>query len=238
MIADLKTRQGDLVAGLEAARDCLALADSKQACNSASARIKNILQSMDKNRDRANAFVDYQRVGPCGEDGEKGTADDLVNPLDTIPRTPQPTARMAAFAAAEKVFGCDTRALIQRGLMYSLQGRSKEACAVLMEACRRASGDEISTAYSTLIYVGVRGIHGHTADLRRFASFLRLGPVGSPESGPLSDPFASLGFPKWNAVQPTATEVADLLSYFRSSARVACSRWMLILRGAVLSASD
>lgn len=210
MIADFKAQQGDLALALDAARDCLAIADSKQSCNSASARIKNTLQSLDKNRDRATAFMDYQNFGPFGADGVKGTADDLVNPLDSIPRAPQPVARMAAFAVAEKIFGTDTPALIQRGLMYSLQGRSKEACAVLMEACRRASGDEISTAYSTLIYVGVRGIHGHTADLRRFVSFLRLGPGGSPESGLLSDPFPSLGLPKWNARQLTATEVADL----------------------------
>lgn len=208
-IADLRIKQGDLAVALEAARDCFALADSMAAYKSASLRIQKILRAIDKNDDRVTPFLDYQRLGPFGEDGEKGTADDLVNPLDAVQRAPQPAARLAAFAAAKKTLGCDTLSLMQRGLILSLEGKREEACAILLEACRRASGNEISPAYSTLVFVGARGVQGHQADLRKFATFLRFGPEGSPESGPLSDPFEAFTLPAWTAVKPTAAEIAD-----------------------------
>lgn len=209
MIADFRGRQGDQAAALAAARDCLAVADNKQALNSASSRIKDLLRSQDKNNDRATRFLEFQRLGPSGEDAIKGTPDDLVNPLDALPCAPQPPARLAAFAAIEKTLGFDTSALTQRGLIYALQGRSREACAVLLEACRRAAGSDVASAYNSLVYVGVRGVAGHVADLPDYAVFLRYGPAGSAEAGTLTDPFVALRLPEFK-LQPRAAEVTNL----------------------------
>ena len=207
MTVDYKARQGDPAATLEAARDCLALASNREQVNSAVGRVKQSLQDLDKNRDRAKIFVDYQRLGPAGEDGQTGTADDLVNPLDSIPRAAPPANRVAAFAAAEKTLGNDTQSLIQRGMMESLLGHQKEACAVLIEACRRAAGDDVELAYRSLIFLGVRGVRGNSADLSGYIAYLRQGP--GPDK--TLDPFASLGLPQWKPTPSPSDE--DTLRY-------------------------
>ncbi|MFA4945279.1 MAG: hypothetical protein WC789_11330 [Lentisphaeria bacterium] len=206
---DLLLQAGNLPAALETARGCFDIADTRERIIISGNRIVGILQQLDKKSDRATLFLDFQRFGPAGKDGTPGTADDLTNPLDAIPRIADPV-REQAFAAAEATLGTDVEALIQRGLMRTWRGQKKEACAILLEACRRAAGDQVAPAANALIFVGVRGVRGHVADLDTFVPFLAYGPAGADGNSSLPDPFAALALPPPGLPPAAAAEAEGL----------------------------
>ena len=182
MIADTLVQAGDLNAALQAARVCLDVADTRDRVNQSAVRISHLLQQIDKTPNRAKVFMAFQR----GETPE--------NPLDA-PLAPPDPDRVKAFAQAQDHLGTDTEAMIQRGLMRAYLGQRKEAYAVLMEACRRAVGEEVGPAYGTLLFVGVRGVRGNAVDLDSFARYLAYGAAGADGKSSLPDPFAALQVP-------------------------------------------
>lgn len=200
-IADLLSQSGNAAGALQAARVCFDLADSRERVMSASGRIIQLFHQADgKKSERVKTYLAWQRSGAAGADEKPGTADDVAaNPLDAVPRAASP-GREKAFAAAAATLGTDARALIQRGLMCAALGQKQEACAFLMEACRRASGDEVLPAYNALIFVGVRGVRGHAAGLDGITHFLVTGPASAPAAAgaavqPQDDPLAALALP-------------------------------------------
>lgn len=51
--------------------------------------VKGALRALDANDTRANAFEEFARLGPAGPDKQKGTPDDLDNPIaDVAPQAP------------------------------------------------------------------------------------------------------------------------------------------------------
>ena len=199
-IADLLGQTGDLSAAMQAAQICFAIADTRERVTASGNRIAGLLQQMDKKNTRAKAFTLYQREG--GKDG-------VSNPLDALPFAPQAeVARI--FTEAQTHLGTDPAALIQRGLMHAYLGQKKEACAILLEACRRAAGDDVLPACNALLFVGVRGLRGNVADLDHFAQFLAYGPTGPEGKSTLADPFLELNLP------PAAIAISpDSLATFR-----------------------
>ena len=230
-IADLLNQTGNLPAALQAARICFDMADSKDRVAASAGRIAQILQQLEKNEaakkpveqkpvekkpenkkaekkpDLGAIVLSFQRLGPAGTDGVAGTADDLTNPLDAYPRIADP-AREKIFAAAETSLGTDVDALIQRGLMRAALGQKKEACSVLLEAFRRAAGKEIEPAANALLFIGVRDVRGHGADLSTFVPFLAYGPTGADGKSTLQDPFAALALPPPGLPSPVADSEA------------------------------
>lgn len=207
MIADVLAQSGDLNASLQAARVCLDVADNRDRVSQSADRVSQLLQQIDKKPDRAKAFMAFQR-------GE--TKD---NPLESPLVAPSPD-RMKAFAVAETQLGTDAQAMVQRGLMRAYLGQHKEACALLLEACRRAVGEDVGPAYSALLFVGVRGVRGNAVELDSFARFLAFGPGRADGKSNLSDPFAALQLPP-AAVQMPADQQQTLAELRQRLERIA-----------------
>lgn len=162
--------------------------------------IARLLKEIDGNVTRANAVILFQQYGPAGQDGRAGTADDLTNPLASVPY-PKFPRREEAFARFRPLAGDTAEASRYRALTYIYSGRPAEALPHFAEALRRKHGSpsDIHRAIHELVVIGVRDAQGHSVDLRRFFEFIRCGPAGrdgepgTPDD--LKDPFAEIGLP-------------------------------------------
>jgi tetratricopeptide (TPR) repeat protein len=166
IIADALIAKGDHDAALAAALLHLNIITTREQFSLAVNRVANILRLIDKKTARATAFAQFATTG----EGENPLADFKPLPADRVRK---------AFAEAEKLLPTDTEPMLQRGLMLAYVGDSKGACDALVEACRRAAGDEIPQAYSMLLYVGLRGQSGHAGSLPVAARYLATGDAGS-----------------------------------------------------------
>jgi len=158
----------------------------------ASALIPRVLKAVDGNLIRANAYLQYQKYGPSGEDGKAGTEDDLTDPTPEIEAELSPEVRQALRAA------CD-RSATSIGAMLN-----RAHCLLALEDYKRAMGqfrmifvksgaDERSllqsiNGFATLI----KAWDGHLCRANQYLLYQKhgsAGPEGKPGSleNPLKD---------------------------------------------------
>lgn len=194
-IADILTKKGRFEDAMRAARVCLDAARDEAGVVEGVRRLAEIFKAIDTHVGRANAFINYQKCGPAGEDAKPATADDLKDPLEAFARPAYPE-RERAFAEARKRAGDDADAMRFRALTYLYSGRPKEALRCFLDAFARGSEDQLQTRGVEMIFTGARAVRGHTIGLEDFFEFVNYGPAGpdgkagTPDD--MADPFAPL----------------------------------------------
>jgi tetratricopeptide (TPR) repeat protein len=202
-IAEVLARQEKLDDAIRAKRICLDAATDSGGLTDNIRQIAEWLKRLDKDDiARANRFIEYQRLGPAGEDGNLGTADDLTDPLEEFGRPAYPD-RDKAFAEARRTAGDDAAASRFRAMACIYAGRPREALRHYLDSVARTEaltesgrGGEFTRLVRETITVGVRAVRGHTAGLDVFYQFVTYGPAGpdgkmnTPDDIP--DPFAPL----------------------------------------------
>jgi len=185
-IAQMLAKKGDLAEAVKAARLCLDSAPTLQNYNEAIGLTANILSALDKNVDRANAFIAFQQTGP---------APGVTNPIEAIPYPSLP-AREAAFAVLRQNAGDDAAASRLRAFTYLLTGKPKEALAQFADAFRRSSTPQnIQRSGADLVLTGLRAVRGHAFGLDKALAFVVSGPEGAggnTNAGGVADPFEGL----------------------------------------------
>jgi len=194
-IVDILVRKGAPEEALKAARICLDAATDERGILDAARLVAETFRAADKDLGRANAFIHFQRLGPAGEDGKPGTADDLASPLEALGYPSYPE-RERAFAEARKRAGDDARAMRLRALTYLYTARPKEALRCFLDAFARCGTDEFQAMGQDMILIGARAVRGHPAGLDAFFDFVNFGPAGpdgkTGTADDLADPFAPL----------------------------------------------
>ncbi|MBE3068809.1 MAG: tetratricopeptide repeat protein [Planctomycetes bacterium] len=181
---------------LRAARLCLDAAPDEGRVTDAVRLVAETFKAIDKDHvGRANAFINYQRFGPDGEDGKPGTADDLKDPLEGIPRASYPD-RERAFEAARARAGDDDEGMRLRAMTYTFTGKPREALRCFIDAFARCRDNRVSDRGAEMIMVGARAVRGHSVGLGPFFAFVNYGPAGpdgkTGTGDDLPDPFAPL----------------------------------------------
>lgn len=195
-LADALARLNRPDEALGAARICLDAAPDEGRVTDAVRLVAEILKAIDKdNVGRANAFINYQRFGPDGEDTKPGTADDLKDPLEGIPRASYPD-RERAFEAARARAGDDDEGMRLRAMTYVFTGKPREALRCFIDAFARCRDNRVSDRGAEMIMIGARGVRGHPVGLGPFFTFVNYGPAGpdgkTGTGDDLPDPFAPL----------------------------------------------
>jgi tetratricopeptide (TPR) repeat protein len=180
---------------LGAARIALDGATDENRALGAMRFIAEAMKNIDGHLGRANAFINYQRFGPAGEDAQAGTADDLADPLAAVPRPSYPE-REKVFEASRARAGDNAEAMRYRAMTYLYAGRPVQALRCAMDAFARCTGSDVQTYAELMILVGARAVRGHAADMEPFYAFVNYGPAGpdgkAGTADDLADPFAPL----------------------------------------------
>ncbi len=194
-IVEALRKLGRFDEALKAARLCLDAAPERGAVAASTLTIAELLRAVDGHVARANQVINFQRFGPAGEDGKLGTADDLTDPLASLPRPSYPD-RERAFAEARKKAGDTAQASRYRALTWIYTGHPKEALQCFLDAFARSTGEDYRLLGQELIVIGARAVRGHAVGLKEFVDYVNFGPAG-PDGKPgtaddLKDPFLPL----------------------------------------------
>jgi tetratricopeptide (TPR) repeat protein len=176
-IVEILRDMGDRKEALKAARIYLEGTRDHRRIGWAVRLAAELMAEADGNVERANAFLDFQRWGPAGEDGEPGTKDDLEDPLASVgyPRYP---GRERTFAEARAKAGDSAWSARHRALTFVYTGRPEKALEFFVDAFRRAAGRELREAAHDMVYIGVRAARGHAAGIESVMKFVAHGPAG------------------------------------------------------------
>ena len=198
--ASAYANKGSFEDAIRAVRICLDSAGDAGTIGTCVRQIVEWFRKIDDNPTRANAFVNFQRFGPAGEDKEPGTDDDLSNPLDAL-GYPAYAERERAFAEARRRAGDDAAGSRFRALTWVYSARPKEALKCFADAfarsdvVHRGDRDQVKAARD-MVGIGVRAVRGHAVGLDAFYRFVRYGPAGPDgklnTEDDLEDPFAPL----------------------------------------------
>ena len=196
-IVEAHLRNGSPGEALRAARICLDIGRHGIARNVR--LVAETMREVDGDVKRANAFLDYQRWGPAGEDGKVGTKDDLKDPLSSVgyPSYPGQLAsgaagarlnagRERAFAEARDKAGDGAHAALHRSLTYTYTGHPEKALAHYVDAFGRCSDGDFQRMAENMIVIGLRAVRGHAVGLEqvfRLVAFGPAGPDGRPDTG-------------------------------------------------------
>ncbi|MHC5053400.1 MAG: PA14 domain-containing protein [Planctomycetota bacterium] len=194
-IVEALRAKGDHRGALRAARICLDAARDRGQAGHYTRLVAGLLAAVDDNVKRANAFLDYQHHGPEGPDGERGTADDLRDPLRDV-GYPDRGEREKAFAGARAEAGDGWEASRHRALTFIYAGRPEDALPYFVDAFRRTTERDLWKPASDMIVIGVRAARGHAAGVEQALRFVAHGPAG-PDGRPgtpddIPDPVAPL----------------------------------------------
>ena len=126
----------------------------------------------------ANDFVAFQSHGPKGEDGKKGTDDDLKNPLAEVKWTPPPEIE-ALFKKTLAGLPKDFRSRRWRGYLYLYWGKPDMALGEFVRRYDEAPLEQkaVDEAINDLV-VALNAYHGHTLAGEQFMAYQKFGPKG------------------------------------------------------------
>ncbi len=140
-------------------------------------------------------FLEFQKYGPSGKDGQPGTEDDLKNPLDDAP--PADEADLAAFAR-EAIPKLEPRACTERGRLWMLAGDYPRALREFTNAYRAAALETTKrkwprhmTDAAGDIAAALKAIDGHVHRANQFLLFQRYGPAGKDGEPGTADDLAN-----------------------------------------------
>ena len=144
----------------------------------------------------ANDFVAFQSHGPNGEDGKKGTEDDLKNPLAEAKWVPPPEIE-AIFKKTLVSLPKDFRSRRWRGYLYLYWGKPDMALGEFVRRYDEAPLEQkaVDEAINDLV-VALKAYHGHTLAGEQFMAYQKFGPKGkdgkSGTADDLANPLAGL----------------------------------------------
>jgi len=126
----------------------------------------------------ANDFVAFQSHGPNGEDGKKGTEDDVANPLAKVQWTPPPEIE-ALFKKTVAGLPQDFQGRRWRGYLYLYWGKPELAIKEFAWRYDRAPLEQkaVDEAIDDLV-VALKACHGHALAGERFLDYQKYGPKG------------------------------------------------------------
>jgi tetratricopeptide (TPR) repeat protein len=156
---------------------------------------------------RVKGFLDYQRLGPAGQDGEKGTEDDLENPLADVPFGNVPQDEFIEELMAEAgIMECTIH-----GHGYLALGRPEAALAELRAAYAIASGRELTQA-TYGVATAIKAMDGHAHRANWYLSYHKHGPSG-PDGEPGSDDdlIDPLADEPWNLAPERASALEEAI---------------------------
>jgi len=126
----------------------------------------------------ANDFVAFQSNGPNGKDGQRGTEDDVENPLAKVQYTP-PAAIEALFKKTLEGLRADFGGRRSRGYLYFYWGKPGEALKEFVaryDACPLEQ-KAIDQCIDDLV-VALKAHCGHTLAGEQFMDYQKYGPKG------------------------------------------------------------
>ena len=156
------------------------------------------------------AFLEFQKLGPAGQDGKAGTPDDLSNPLDTV-LIPQDKEREAALRQA--IAETEPKAPIRRARLWLLRGDHHRALreylnaysAAALETTKRRWPRPLTDAANE-IAVAMKAIDGHVHRANQYLLYQRYGPAGEdgkPDTDDdLTNPLQELAEDYWQKHAP------------------------------------
>jgi len=136
-----------------------------------------LFKQLDGDVVRCNAFLEFQKNGPAGADGQAGTADDLKNPLEAY-AYPDGAERARKMDEACAQAGDDAEGSRVRAYACLLSARPKEALRRFVESCQRSRLEQYPVSARELVWLGVRPLRGHAVGLGRDFAFITQGPAG------------------------------------------------------------
>ena len=147
---------------------------SKQAVSYLSMAFK----AQDGSIHRLNKFLNFQRFGPHGPDGDAGTDDDLKNPLDTveIPCSPE---RVKLLTELMEQLPDDHKGHRIRGYAYLFLEKPKEAVAEFKLAYQLCPVEEKAVQQAVDdAAIGLKAYHGTVLAAQRFLEYQEYGASG------------------------------------------------------------
>ena len=173
------TMQQDHDRALAAAKVLYAVApNSEKEITEAVNVIMQTLKARYRSIALANDFVAFQSSGPAGKDGEKGTDDDVQNPLAAIQWKPSADAE-ALYQRTLAGLKADFAGRRWRGYLYLYWGKPALALEEFVRRYDEAPLEQtaIDEAIDDLV-VALKGNCGHTLAGERFMAYQKLGPKG------------------------------------------------------------
>ena len=137
------------------------------------------LKAMDGTVYRANQYLAFQRHGTEGEDGKRGTDDDIINPLgaEELPGFPPEVEK--ALRRLTKTRGNTRGACEARGFAFLALGEYKEGFDQMRAAYAFTALDEraLATAIED-IAAAIKAYDGHVRRANQYLMYQRYGSVG------------------------------------------------------------
>ncbi len=158
-------------------------------------QIAKILKKQDGDiNKRVRGFLEFQRYGPAGRDGQRGTADDLQDPIANI-KAPElkPAAPLDKMLNATDALQCELRAYV-----YLQHGKPEHALMEALAAYRMATGESIADPVYCAATV-LKAIDGDLVRANAYLLYQKHGPAGpdgkSGTTDDLKDPLAGVKLP-------------------------------------------
>ncbi len=195
-----KSQAGETEAALAYAKLCYDVAPIDQIDTSVG-WIARCLKILDMDVTRALAFVEFQKHGQAGPDGQIGTEDDIEAPLSAL-ESPLPqavrqhieTELAKMLPTAGNIYAC----LRDRGTVYLCLGQYPEALSSFQAAYAAATIAQIKEG-SALVPRALKAMDGTVVRANRYLVYQRFGPAGEDgktgTADDLRDPLEAETFP-------------------------------------------
>ena len=174
------------------AYDAASIAEVKEG----SALVPRALKSLDGTVVRANAYLLYQKHGPNGPDGQRGTADDINDPLadDILPELPQDVQNALLAITANKAQ--TVAAYQQRGFAWLALGEYEKGLDQLRGAFVFAAQGKGQAEAIEGIAAAIKAFDGHVLRANQYLLFQSHGANGPDKKlgteDDLANPFPAI----------------------------------------------
>ncbi|HUT01306.1 MAG TPA: hypothetical protein VM031_02535 [Phycisphaerae bacterium] len=173
-----------------------AAGNSKEAITDAVKLAMAALKAKHRAIGPANAFAAFQKYGPNGQDGKRGTEDDVADPFADVRWAPPPEAD-ALFSKTLDALPRSLGGLRARGYLYLYWGKPVQAMAEFARRYEQMPPDHSAASESVDdLLVALKACHGHTLAGGQLLEYLKLGPKGKDgkagTNDDLSDPIADI----------------------------------------------
>lgn len=170
--------EGDFDRAAYDAKILISVSTSSQSLESGISMLSMMLKAKDGNLARVNRFLEYQKYGKVGADGELGTDDDLSNPIESL-TAPADDAMEALYQEELDRTSKDWVGAMKRAGIYRLRGKPDKALAELRVAYRICPYDQraLQRVSDQLIQVLVQ-VTGDPKAGERFIAFQKYGVAG------------------------------------------------------------
>lgn len=183
---------GNIDEGLAVMRCLYSWAQITTEFDQSCAGIVSMLRAKDDNLVRSNAWLQYQRYGPAGQDGVIGNEDDLIDPLATLAWNIPPAWSSYWTTTAQSM---QSRGDLRNAVRLYLMAGSLVEAKKLTRQMRLALPFQESAwkDHLNMAAIVIKADVGHTFAGQKYADFLRYGQAGPDgklgTADDISDPF-------------------------------------------------